>query len=425
MTEFFDPLETRPYAEREAALMAALSRQIIHAQAHAPAFAAILKGVDGPAINSRAALARLPVTRKHELLERQQASRQAGGSGDVFGGFSALRYGAHMPHVFASPGTIYEPEGTRKDYWRMARAMHAAGFRAGQLIHNSFSYHFVPAGSMMETGAHALGCTVFPGGTGQTEQQVQAMAELKPAGYIGTPSFLKIIVEKAAEMKVALPTVTRALVSGEAFPPSLRDWLGERGIAGYQCYASADLGLIAYETEAREGLVLDEGVIVEIVRPGTGDPVAEGEVGELVVTTLNPDYPLIRFGTGDLSAVLPGTCPSGRTNARIKGWMGRADQTVKVRGMFVHPGQVADIARRFPEVMKARLVVSGEMANDSMTFQVEALASANSELAHAGLAQRISEAIRDVTKLRGTVQLLVPGSLPNDGKVIEDARSYK
>ncbi|MBT9475792.1 AMP-binding protein [Polaromonas sp.] len=412
-----DALEIRHPAEREVALMAALPRQIAHAKMHAPAFATLLAGIDSAAVNSRAALAQLPVTRKHELLERQQAARQAGG--DIFGGFSALRYGAHMPHVFASPGTIYEPEGTRKDYWRMARAIYAAGFRPGELIHNCFSYHFVPAGSMMETGAHALGCTVFPGGTGQTEQQVQAMAELRPAGYIGTPSFLKIIIEKAAEMKVALPTVTRALVSGEAFPPSLRDWFIDRGIAGYQCYATADLGLIAYETESREGLVLDEGVIVEIVRPGTGDPVLEGEVGELVVTTLNPDYPLIRFGTGDLSALLPGTCPSGRTNTRIKGWMGRADQTVKVRGMFVHPGQVAEIARRFPEVIKARLVVSGEMASDSMLLQVEAAS------APAGLEPRISEAIRDVTKLRATVQLLAPGSLPNDGKVIEDARSYK
>ncbi len=423
MTKFFDALETRSHTDRESALMAALPRQITHAQTHSPAFSAILKNVDGQAINGRAALARLPVTRKHELLERQQAERQAGGN--AFGGFSALSFGANMPRVFASPGTIYEPEGTRKDYWRMARAMHAAGFRPGELIHNSFSYHFVPAGSMMETGAHALGCSVFPGGTGQTEQQVRAMAELKPAGYIGTPSFLKIIIEKAAEMKLALPTVTKALVSGEAFPPSLRDWLTERGIAGYQCYASADLGLIAYETEAREGLVLDEGVIVEIVRPGTGDPVAEGEVGELVVTTLNPDYPLIRFGTGDLSAMLPGACPTGRTNARIKGWMGRADQTVKVRGMFVHPGQVADIVRRFPEVLKARLVVSGEMANDIMTFQVETAEPIRSAPATAGLEQCISEVIRDVTKLRGTVQLLAPGSLPNDGKVIEDARSYK
>jgi len=417
MSDFFDSLEHRPHADREAAQFATLPQQLAHAQAHAPAFAAILKGVDAAAVSSRAALARLPVTRKYELLERQQASRQAGG--DVFGGFSALRYGAAMPRVFASPGTIYEPDSTRKDYWRMARALHAAGFRPGQLVHNCFSYHFVPAGAMMESGAHALGCTVFPGGTGQTEQQVQAMAELKPAGYVGTPSFLKIIIDKAAEMKVALPSVTRAMVSGEACPPSLRDWFAERGIAAYQCYASADLGLIAYETEAREGLVLDEGVIVEIVRPGTADPVAEGEVGELVVTTLNPDYPLIRFGTGDLSAVLPGQCPTGRSNTRIKGWMGRADQTVKVRGMFVHPGQVADIARRFPEVLKARLVVSGEMANDSMHLQVEAASTPD------GLDQRISEAIRDVTKLRGTVQLVAPGSLPNDGKVIEDARSYK
>ena len=417
MTTFFDSLETRPPEERDNALLAALPQQIANAKTRTSAFAAILDGVDAAAVDSRAALARLPVTRKHELLERQQAMRLAGG--DAFGGFSALRYGMHMPHVFASPGTIYEPEGCQPDYWRMARALYAAGFRSGQLIHNCFSYHFVPAGSMMETGARALGCTVFPGGTGQTEQQVQAMAELQPAGYIGTPSFLRIIVEKAIEMKVALPTVRRALVSGEAFVPSLRDWLGERGIAAYQCYASADLGLIAYETEAREGLVLDEGVIVEIVRPGTGDPVAEGEVGELVVTTLNTDYPLIRFGTGDLSAMLPGTCPTGRTNKRIKGWMGRADQTVKIRGMFVHPGQVALIARRFPEVLKARLVVSGEMADDHMHFQAEAASG------HAQLEQKIGDAIRDVTKLRGTVELVAPGSLPNDGKVIEDARSYK
>ena len=410
-----DALETRAPAEREAALLAALPVQIAHARSASPAFAEILANIDPATITSRAALAALPVTRKYELLERQQARRAE----NVFGGFSTIGFGAAMPRVFSSPGPIYEPEGTRRDYWRMARALFAAGFRPGELVHNSFSYHFVPAGSMMENGAHALGCTVFPGGTGQTEQQVQAMAELKPAGYIGTPSFLKIIVEKAADMKVALPSVTKALVSAEAFPPSLRDWLAARGIAGYQCYATADLGLIAYETEAREGLVLDEGVIVEIVRPGTGDPVAEGEVGELVVTSLNPDYPLIRFGTGDLSAVLPGPCPTGRTNTRIKGWMGRADQTTKVRGMFVHPAQIAEIARRFPEVIKARLVVSGEMANDSMTLKVETTSASE------GLAQRISEAIRDVTKLRGAVELVAPASLANDGKVIEDARSYE
>jgi phenylacetate-CoA ligase len=325
-----------------------------------------------------------------------------------------------LPRVFASPGPIYEPEGTAKDYWRMARAIFAAGFRAGDLIHNSFSYHFVPAGSMMETGAHALGCTVFPGGTGQTEQQVQAMAELKPAGYIGTPSFLKIILEKAQEMGVALPSVTKAMFGGEAYPPSLRDWFAAHGVAGYQCYATADLGSIAYETTAREGLVVDEGVMVEIVRPGTGDPVAEGEVGEVVVTTLNPTYPLIRFGTGDLSAVLSGNCPTGRTNVRIKGWMGRADQTTKIRGMFVHPGQVDQIVKRFPEVTRARLVVTGEMANDQMTLRVESACSGPD-----GLAAKVMEAIRDVTKLRGQVEVVMPGSLPNDGKVIEDARSYK
>src|SRR3989339_104236 len=252
-----------------------------------------LKDVNPAAVTSRAALAGLPVTRKHELLALQLSSRSRGAS--VFGGFSTAGFGVNLPRVFASPGPIYEPEGTARDYWRMARAIFAAGFRPGELIHNSFSYHFVPAGSMMETGAHALGCTVFPGGTGQTEQQVQAMAELKPAGYIGTPSFLKIIVEKAADMGVALPSLTKAMFGGEAFPPSLRDWFTKRGIAGYQCYATADMGSIAYETSAREGLVLDEGVILEIVRPGTGDPVAEGEVGEVVVTTLNPIYPLIRF----------------------------------------------------------------------------------------------------------------------------------
>jgi phenylacetate-CoA ligase len=419
MSRFFDTLETRTPAEREAALMAALPAQLAHAQARTPAFAAALAGVVASDVTRREALAKLPVIRKHELLERQKQQREAQGATDPFGGFAAIGYGAKMPRVFASPGTIYEPEGTGKDYWRVARAMFAAGFRPGDLVHNSFSYHFVPAGSMMETGAHALGCTVFAGGTGQTEQQVQAMAELRPAGYIGTPSFLKILLDKAAEMKAVLPSVKRALVSGEAFPPSLRDWLAERGVAGYQCYATADLGLIAYETEAREGLVLDEGVLVEIVRPGTGDPVPEGEVGELVVTTFNPDYPLVRFGTGDLSAVLPGACPTGRTNTRIKGWMGRADQTTKVRGMFVHPGQIADIARRFPEVVRARLVVSGEMAADHMTLRVETTRPAE------GLQARVEAAIRDVTKLRGSVEMVPSGSLPNDGKVIEDARNYK
>jgi len=278
MNHHFDALETRDPVQREAALLAALPAQVAHARHASAAFGQIFKEVNPADVTSRQTLASLPVTRKHELLERQEAARATPG-GDVFGGFSTLGYGARMPRIFASPGPIYEPEGVAKDYWRMARAMFAAGFRPGELIHNCFSYHFVPAGSMMETGAHALGCTVFPGGTGQTEQQVQAITQLLPAGYIGTPSFLKIIVDKALEMGVALPSLTKAMFGGEAFPPSLRDWFAERGITGYQCYATADLGLIAYETEAREGLVLDEGVIVEIVRPGTGDPVAPGEVG--------------------------------------------------------------------------------------------------------------------------------------------------
>ena len=411
---FYDALETRDPQQREADLMTALARQVAHAQHRAPAFAVLFAGIDAATIDSRAALAHLPVTRKHELLARQRASVAAGG--DIFGGHAAIARGPHMPRVFSSPGPIFEPEGTARDYYRMARALYAAGLRRFDLVHNAFSYHFTPAGAMMESGAHAIGCSVFPGGTGQTEQQVQAMHELRPDAYAGTPSFLKLILDKAAELGVALPTLRKASVGGEAFPGALRDWLHERGIAAYQSYGTADLGLIAYETTAREGLVLDENVIVEIVRPGTGSPVPDGEVGEVVVTTLNPDYPLIRFGTGDLSAVLAGACPTGRTNVRIKGWLGRADQTAKVRGMFVHPAQVSEIVRRTPEVTKARLVVSGEMADDRMTLEVEA------DSAPDGLADRLAERIREVTKLRGEVRIVAPGSLPNDGKVIEDQR---
>ena len=357
--------------------MAALPGLVAHAQAATPAFADILRGVDAAAVTSRAALAALPVTRKHELLERQKAARARSERRAVRRLLGhrlarparAARGAARVPVARARSTS---PKAQAPTTGASARALFAAGFRAGDLVHNSFSYHLTPAGSMMETGAHAIGCTVFAGGVGNTELQLQAMADLRPHGYTGTPSFLKILLEKAAELGLALPSLTKALVRGEACPPSLRDWLRARGIEAYQCYATADVGLIAYETAAREGLVLDEGVIVEIVRPGTGDPVPEGEVGEVVVTVLNPDYPLIRFGTGDLSAVLPGACPTGRTNTRIRGWMGRADQTAKVRGMFVHPGQVAEIARRHPEVTRARLVVSGEMANDRMTLRVEA-----------------------------------------------------
>ncbi len=415
MTDYFDTLECRDPALREAAQMAALPGLIAHAQQHSPAAKQILVRIDPARINSRTALATLPVTRKHELLERQSTTRPL----DPFGGFAAVLRGRRMSRIFASPGPIYEPDVTRPDYWRVGRALFAAGFREGDLAHNAFSYHMTPGAYMMESGALAIGCTVFPAGTGQTEQQLAAIADLRPEAYVGTPSFLRILIEKGLASGSDISSFKRALVSGEAFPPSLRDWLAGNGIAGYQCYATADLGLIAYETEARQGLVLDEGVIVEIVRPGTGDPVPDGDVGELVVTTLNPDYPLIRFGTGDLSAVLPGLCPTGRSNTRIKGWMGRADQTTKIRGMFVHPGQVAEIVKRFSEVLKARLVVSGEMANDLMTLKVEVSASPD------GLTARIGEAIRDVTKLRGDVNLLSPGSLPNDGLVIQDARSYE
>ncbi|MCX7660659.1 MAG: AMP-binding protein [Caldimonas manganoxidans] len=417
--EHFDALETRDPAQREADLMAMLPRQVAHAQARSPAYAHILEGIDARAITSRQALAQLPVTRKHELLERQKAQRSL----DAFGGFSTIGWrgmagGAGARRVFQSPGPIYEPEGQATDYWRMARALYAAGFRRGDLVHCSFSYHLTPAGSMVETGAHALGCTVFPGGVGNTELQLQAMAELRPHGYAGTPSFLKILLDRARDTGLSLTGLRKALVSGEAFPAALRDHLREQGIDAYQCYATADLGLIAYETAAREGLVLDESLIVEIVRPGTGEPVPDGEVGEVVVTTLNPDYPLIRFGTGDLSAVLPGPCPTGRTNTRLRGWLGRADQTTKVRGMFVHPGQVAEIARRHPELGRVRLVVEGEMAQDRMRLHVECAQPTED------LAQRVADSIRDITKLRAEVILLPPGSLPNDGKLIEDARRY-
>ena len=411
MTEFFDTLETRDPAWREREILHALPRLVAHAKANAPAFARILADVDPAAITSRAALAAVPVTRKSGLLELQKADRP-------FGGFAAMRRG-EAARVFASPGAIYEPESREPDHWRLSRALFAAGFRPGDLIHNAFAYHFTPAGSMLETGAHALGCTVFPAGTGQTEQQVQAIAELAPDGYVGTPSFLRIILEKADELGIALPSLRKALVSAEAFPPSLRDAFAARGIAGYQVYASADLGAIAYETAAREGLVVDEGVLVEIVRPGTGDPVAAGEVGEVVVTMLrNTVYPLIRFGTGDLSAFLSGASPCGRTNARIKGWLGRADQTTKVKGMFVHPSQVAAIVRRHPAIARARLVVDNPEGSDRMTLNLETAGPKPP-------AEEIIATIRDVTKLRAEVAFRAPGELPNDGKVIDDVRTYK
>lgn len=422
MQAYYDARETLPADERERRLFERLPAALERAREWAPAIARQLQGIDPAALNSRAALARVPVLRKSELLQTQHAARiaRADGTADaerlrVFGGFSTIGWGAAR-RVYASPGPIYEPEGPRPDYWSFARALHAAGVRSGMLVHNCFSYHFTPAGSMMETAAHALGCTVFPGGVGQTEQQVRAMADLAPHAYTGTPSFLRIILEKADEMGVALPSLQRALFSGEAYPPSLQVWFKGRGIQGFQAYGSADLGMVAFETPAREGLVVNKDLILEIVRPGTGQPVPEGEVGELVVTTLNADYPLLRFGTGDLSALMPGASPCGRTNRRIRGWLGRADQTTKVRGMFVHPEQIAAVLERHAGIGRARLVVSGETGHDVMTLRVEADAALDTDA--------VAATVREQTKLRAVVEIVPPGSLPNDGKVIEDARRY-
>ena len=412
MPDHYDELETRSPQARENALLKALSAQIENARQKSPAYGALLDAVSASSIDSRSALAGLPVTRKSELLERQADE-------PPFGGFAATATG-ELAHVFASPGPIYEPEARREDYWRMARALFAAGFRSGELVHNTFSYHFTPAGFMLESGARALGCPVFPAGVGQTELQVQAISQLQPAGYVGTPSFLNIILDKAAELETDVSCIDKALVSGEALPPSLRQSLADRGVAVRQCYATADLGLIAYESEAMQGMIVDEGVILEIVRPGTGDPVAAGEVGEVVVTTLNPDYPLIRFATGDLSAFMDGPSSCGRTGLRIKGWMGRADQTTKVRGMFVHPSQVAAVLKRHPEVLKGRLVIDNVDNQDFMTLRCE-VAGAPSE----GLGEAIASSIRELCKLRGEVVFEAPGGLANDGKVIDDVRSYE
>ena len=410
--EFFDELETRDPAQREAEQFAALRAQIVNAQSKAPYFARALAGVNAVDIKDRAALALLPVTRKSDLIELQKGALP-------FAGMTALPQCA-LGRVFMSPGPTFDPEGKRADYWRLARAMFAAGFRAGELVHNTFSYHFTPAGFMADMGAQALGCPVFPGGTGQTEMQVAAIASLKPRCYIGTPSFLRIILEKADELTADVSSVTKALVSAEALPATLRAWLTARGVATLQCYASADLGLVAYESAAQDGMIVDEGVVVELVRPGTGELVVDGEVGEVVVTTLTPEYPLIRFATGDLSAALAGASPCGRTNLRIQGWLGRADQTAKVKGMFVKPSQVADVVRRHVEIRKYRLVIDhDDKKADRMTLNCE-IAGAPSP----ALAASIATTIRNVCNLRGEIAFKPVGSLPNDGKVIDDVRTY-
>ena len=418
MSEYYDSLETRSAEAREGALMAALPDLVAQAAARSRGWAKRLHGVEPAAICSRKALAQLPVLRKSELKALQEAD-------PPFGGLTTVEHG-RLGRLFMSPGPIFDPEGAREDPWRTVRALYAAGIRPGHVVQNCFGYHLTPGAWMIEGAARKLGCAVIPAGTGQTEQQIEVIRMLRPDAYAGTPSFLRIIVERAHELALDISNLRRALLAAEALPPSLRAWFRQQGIETVlQWYGTADIGLIAYESHAVEGMILDEDLVLEIVRPGTGEPVPDGEVGEAVVTSFNPEYPMIRFGTGDLSAVLPGISPCGRTNVRIRGWLGRADQTTKVRGMFVHPGQVAEIVRRVPEAGRARLVVEGEMASDRMTLRCEVDAA---KLAAAGgaqaLAARLAEAMREVTKLRGEVELVEPASLPNDGKVIEDARKY-
>ena len=407
MPDHYDALETRDPAVRAREQAAALPGIVARAMT-APGWAKHLKGIDPKSVNSRAALAKLPVLRKADVAALQKEN-------PPFGGLNVTAPSkAHR--LLMSPGPIFEPEGEGKDWWGSARACYAAGFRAGDIVHNSFAYHLTPGGFILEAGLHALGCAVIPGGVGNTEQQLEAIAHYKPSGYVGTPDFLKILLDTAEKTGKDAASIKRALVSGAALPASLRDELAQRSVAVLQCYATAELGVIAYESGAREGMIVNESVIVEIVRPGTGDPVAEGDVGEVVVTSFNPDYPMIRLGTGDLSALLPGVSPCGRSNARIKGWMGRADQTAKVKGMFVHPQQIAEVAARHPQLVRLRLVVGREGEQDSMTLMAECAAP------DAALEATVAATLQSVTKLKGAVKLVAPGALPNDGKVIADER---
>ncbi len=410
--DYYDDLETRDPAARETALMAALPLQIAHAKAHASRFTHLLADVDATAVISRTALAQLPVTRKSDLPELQQAVPPLGGLAAIQPGTAA--------RLFASPGPLYEPEGPGPDYWRTARALFAAGFRRGDIVHNTFSYHLTPGGWMLDMGLRALGCAVVPAGIGNSEAQAQAIAQYRPVGYTGTPDYLLVLLEAAAELKLDSRSIVKAMVSGGALYLSLRQDYAARGIAVRQCYATAELGLIAYESLPDEGLIIDEHLIVEIVRPGTTVSVPDGEVGEVVVTTLNPDYPLIRFATGDLSAILPGASPCGRTNVRLRGWLGRADQATKVKGMFIQPGQIADVLRRHPAVARGRLIVSREGETDVMTLYCEVAG----DTGDTALAVAVADTLRKICKVTGEVTLKQPGALPNDGKVIEDTRTY-
>ena len=409
--DFYDELETRDPSLRVEQQFAALADQVAHAKQNSGYFASVLNDVDPIEVNSPEALAKLPLTRKSDLTARQQAE-------PPLGGLNAVPL-EQVAHIFMSPGPIFEPDGEGRDHWRFGRALFAAGVRAGDIVHNTFAYHLTPAGMLVESAARALGCPVIPAGVGNTELQVQAIAHLRPAAYGGTPSFLKILLDKAAETGADVSSLTKASVGAEPLPPSLRQELIDRGVFTTQSYGTADLGLVAYESPAMEGMIIDEGVIMEIVRPGTGDPVPDGEVGEIVVTTFNKVYPLVRFATGDLSAVLPGASPCGRTNTRIKGWMGRADQSAKVRGMFVHPKQVNEIAARHGEIARARLVLENPDNKDRMTLRCEVSGGDDS------LRAAITESVQSILKLRGEVELVQPGGLPNDGKVIDDTRTYE
>ncbi|WP_039001190.1 phenylacetate--CoA ligase family protein [Falsihalocynthiibacter arcticus] len=402
---YFDELETRSADQRAGGIARALPAQLASAQ-KAPAIAALLAGIDVSTITSVDDLANLPVTRKSELVSGQSKSAP-------FGGFTTVG-ASEFEHIFQSPGPIYEPGRLGGDWWRMGRFLHAAGVGRGDIIQNCFSYHLTPAGMIFESGARAVGATVLPAGIGQTELQVRAAHDIGVTAYAGTPDYLKVILDRAETEGLALK-IKRAVVGGGALFPSLRHEYADRGITCLQCYATADLGNIAYESEAMDGMIVDEGVIVEIVIPGTGIPVAAGEVGEVLVTTLNPDYPLIRFATGDLSAVLLGESPCGRTNMRIKGWMGRADQTTKIKGMFVRPEQVADFVAKHPEVQKARVIATRKDEQDILTVKVEATSSD---------AALLAASVIETLKLRGNIEIVPVGSLPNDGKVIDDQRSY-
>jgi phenylacetate-coenzyme A ligase PaaK-like adenylate-forming protein len=412
-SEFYDDLETRDPLARETALMAALPVQIAHAKARASHFTRLLADVEADAVTSRAALAQLPVTRKSDLPELQQAAPPLGGLAAIQPGTAA--------RLFASPGPLYEPEGPGPDYWRTARALFAAGFRSGDIVHNSFSYHLTPGGWIMDMGLRALGCAVVPAGTGNSEAQAQAIAQYRPAGYAGTPDYLLVLLDAAAKLDLDCSSIVKGMVSGGALFPSLRQDYAARGISILQCYATAELGLIAYESRPDGGLIVDEHLIVEIVRPGTGDPVPGGEVGEVVVTTLNPDYPLIRFATGDLSALAPGISPCGRTNTLLRGWLGRADQTTKVKGMFIQPGQIADVLRRHPALARGRLIVSRDGETDAMALHCEVAGDSRDET----LVTAVADTLRAICKIKGRVILEPPGTLPNDGKVIEDTRTYE